>query len=115
MTLEQMECSIAGIIDQVEVLETRAPATDQDKLLDDTREDDHDKEDEMEEVDNEEPLNPPPPHHHDGSNVMTNRCTKSFHTLCVDQIGKVWEATLIVVLTNCTLAVMMILSLKLSL
>jgi hypothetical protein len=54
-------------------------------------------------------------HHHDGSTVMTNGCTKSFQALRVDQIGKVWEATLIVVLTNNTLGVMMILLLKLSL
>jgi hypothetical protein len=59
-TLERMECSITRIIDQVEVLETGAPATDQDKLPDNTREDEHDKEDEMEEVDDEEPFNPPP-------------------------------------------------------
>jgi hypothetical protein len=53
--------------------------------------------------------------HHDGSTVMTNGCTKSFHALRINQIGKVWEATLIVVQTNSTLTVMMILSLKLSL
>ncbi len=34
-------------------------------------------------------------HLHDGSTVMTNGCTKSFHALHADQIGKVWEATLI--------------------
>jgi hypothetical protein len=60
ITLEWMECSIAGIIDRVEVLEIGAPGTDQDKLPDDTREDDYDDEDEMEEVDDEEPFNPPP-------------------------------------------------------
>jgi hypothetical protein len=54
-------------------------------------------------------------HHHDGSTAMTNGCTRSFHTLRVDQIGKVWEATLIVALINNTLVVMMILLLKLSL
>jgi hypothetical protein len=48
-------------------------------------------------------------HHHDGSTVITNRCTKSFHALHVDQIGKLWEATLIVALINTTLTVMMIL------
>jgi hypothetical protein len=53
--------------------------------------------------------------HHDGSTAMTNGCTKSFHALRVDKIGKVWEATLIVVLTKNMLMVMMILSLKLSL
>jgi hypothetical protein len=52
---------------------------------------------------------------HDGCTAITNGCTKSFHSLCVDQIGKVWEATHIVVLINSTLAVMMILLLKLSL
>jgi hypothetical protein len=54
-------------------------------------------------------------HHHDGSTMMTSRYTKSFYTLRVDQIGKVWEGTLIVALINSTLAVMMILLLKLSL
>jgi hypothetical protein len=43
-TLEQVECSIVGIIDRVDVLETGLPPTDQDKLPDDTREDDHDEE-----------------------------------------------------------------------
>jgi Asp-tRNA(Asn)/Glu-tRNA(Gln) amidotransferase C subunit len=55
-----VKCSIAGIIDRVEALETGAPTTDQDKLLDDTREDDHDEEDEVEEVEVKEPFNPPP-------------------------------------------------------
>jgi hypothetical protein len=54
-------------------------------------------------------------HHHGGSTVMTNRCTKSFHAFHVDQMGKVWEVTLIVALINSTLMVMMILLLKLSL
>jgi hypothetical protein len=54
-------------------------------------------------------------HYHDGSTTMTSRCTKSFHALRVDQIGKVWEATLIVALINSTLTVTMILLLKLSL
>jgi hypothetical protein len=35
-------------------------------------------------------------HHHDGSSAMINRCTKSFHALRIDQIGKVCEVTLIV-------------------
>jgi hypothetical protein len=35
-TLEQLECSIAGIIDCVEALETGAPAMDHDKLPDNT-------------------------------------------------------------------------------
>jgi hypothetical protein len=60
MTLERMECSIAGIIDRVEVLEIGALAIDQDKLPGDTHEDGHDEEDEMEEVDDEELFNPPP-------------------------------------------------------
>jgi hypothetical protein len=60
MTLEQMECFIAGMIDRVEVLETGALATDHDKLPNDTREDDYNEEDKMEEVDDEDPFNPPP-------------------------------------------------------
>jgi hypothetical protein len=58
-TLEQMEHSIARIIDQMEVLETGEPAMDQDKLPDHTREDNHDEEDE-----GEEPFNPPPRRQH---------------------------------------------------
>jgi hypothetical protein len=54
-------------------------------------------------------------HHHDGSTMITSRCTKSFHALRVNRIGKVWEVILIVVLINSTLAIMMILLLKLSL
>jgi hypothetical protein len=54
-------------------------------------------------------------HHHDGHTAMTSRCTKSFHAIHVDQIGKVCEATLIVALINNTHVVMMILLLKLSL
>jgi hypothetical protein len=53
--------------------------------------------------------------HHDGITAMTNGCTKSVHALRVDQIGKVWEATLIVALINNKLVVMMILLLKFSL
>jgi hypothetical protein len=73
-TLEQMECSIAGIIDQVEVLETGAPTTDEDRLPNDTHEHNHDGEDEMEEVDDKEPFNPPPRppprrQHHDDQRV----------------------------------------------
>jgi hypothetical protein len=48
MTLERVERSIARIIDRVESLETGVPATDQDKLPDDTREVGHDEEDEVE-------------------------------------------------------------------
>jgi hypothetical protein len=51
-------------------------------------------------------------HHHDGHTVMTSRCTKSFHALHVNQIGKVWEVTLIVALINNTHVVMMILFAK---
>jgi hypothetical protein len=54
-------------------------------------------------------------HHHHDSTTMTSRCTKSFHALHVDQIGKVCEVTLIVALINSTLTIMMILLLKLSL
>jgi hypothetical protein len=56
-TPERVECSTAGIIDRVEALETEVPAMDQDKLLNDTHENDHDEEDEVED---EEPFNPPP-------------------------------------------------------
>jgi hypothetical protein len=54
-------------------------------------------------------------HHHDGRTAMTSRCTKSFHAIHVDQIGKVCEVTLIVALINSKHEVMMILLLKLSL
>jgi hypothetical protein len=54
-------------------------------------------------------------HHHDGSTAMTNRWTKIFHALHIDQIGKVWEAMLIISLINSVLMVMMILLLNLSL
>jgi hypothetical protein len=60
MTLEWVESSIVGIIDRVEAMETGVPATDQDKLPDDTREDNHDEEHQMEEVVDEEHFNPPP-------------------------------------------------------
>jgi hypothetical protein len=67
-TLERVECSIAGIIDQVEALETGLSEIDQEKLPDDTHEDDHDEQEEEEE--DEEPFNPtrPPPRwqHRDG-------------------------------------------------
>jgi hypothetical protein len=49
---------MAGIIDHVDALEIGLPQIDQDRLLDDTREDDHD---DAEEVDDEEPFNPPCP------------------------------------------------------
>jgi hypothetical protein len=48
------------------------------------------------------------------STAMTNGCTKSFHALRVNQIGKAWEATLTMALINSTLTVMTILLLKLS-
>jgi hypothetical protein len=48
-------------------------------------------------------------HHHDGSTVMASWCTKSLDDLRINQIGKVWEVTLIVALTNSMLMVMMIL------
>jgi hypothetical protein len=59
-TLERVECSMDGIIDHVDALQIGLPQIDQDKLPDDTHEDDHD---DAEEVDNEEPFNPlrPPP------------------------------------------------------
>jgi hypothetical protein len=106
-----VERSIAGIVDLVEALETGVPAMDQDKLSDDTCEDDHDEEDKMEEVVNEDHHM----HHHIGSTAMTNGCSKSFHALRVNQICKVWEATLIMALVNSTFMVMMTLLLKLSL
>jgi hypothetical protein len=61
MTLEQVECSIARIIHRVEALETGVPTMDQDKLPDCTLEEDHDKEDEVED---DEPFNPPPQQQH---------------------------------------------------
>jgi hypothetical protein len=59
-TLEWVERSIAGIINRVDALEIGLPRIDQDKLLDDTREDDHDH-DEEEDVDDEEPFKHPCP------------------------------------------------------
>jgi hypothetical protein len=111
-TLEWVERTIARIIDWVDALETGLPLKDQDKLHDKTHEDNYDEE---EEVEDEEPFNPPHPPPRWQHTAMTNRCTKSFHTLCIDQIGRVWLVTLIVVLINNMLAVMMILLLKLSL
>jgi hypothetical protein len=43
-----VEHSIIGIIDRVDALETGLPPMDQDKLRDDTREDEHDEEEEVE-------------------------------------------------------------------
>jgi hypothetical protein len=54
-------------------------------------------------------------HHHDSSTTMTSKRTKIFPVLRVDQIGKVWEVTLIVALINRKLTIMMILLLKSSL
>jgi hypothetical protein len=59
-TLEQVEHSMAGIIDHIDALEIGLPRIDQDKLPYDTREDDHDHNEE-EEVDDEDPFNPPLP------------------------------------------------------
>jgi hypothetical protein len=56
-TLEWVERSIAGIIDQVDALEIVVPPMEQGKLSNDRREDVYDKE----EVEDEEPLNPPCP------------------------------------------------------
>jgi hypothetical protein len=61
---------MAGIIDCIDAFEIGLPHIHQDKLLDDTHEDDHD---DMEEVDDKEPFNPPhppPPRpHHDDQQV----------------------------------------------
>jgi hypothetical protein len=57
-TLEQVEHYMAGIIHRVDSLEIRLTQIDQDKLPDDTREDDRD---DAEEVDEEESFNPPRP------------------------------------------------------
>jgi hypothetical protein len=70
ITLERVEHSITGIIDRVEALETGLPTMDQDKLLDDTHEDNHDEKGQVEE---KKPYNPPRPppqrQHHDGQQV----------------------------------------------
>jgi hypothetical protein len=58
-TLELVEHSIPGVIDRVATLETGLPPTDQDKLPDETHEDNYD--DDEEEVEDEEPFNPPGP------------------------------------------------------
>jgi hypothetical protein len=47
-TLERVECSIAGIIDRVDTLETGLPLIDQVKLPNETRGDDYDEEEEVE-------------------------------------------------------------------
>jgi hypothetical protein len=57
-TPERVECSIAGIIDLVDALETGLPLTDQDKLPNETHEDNYDEE---EEVEDEEPFKSPSP------------------------------------------------------
>jgi hypothetical protein len=57
-TLERVEHSMVGIIDRVDALEIGLQQIDQDKLLDDSREDNHD---DAEEVDDEDPFNPPRP------------------------------------------------------
>jgi hypothetical protein len=104
-----VEHSIAAVIDWVDDLETGLPLADQVKLDEETHEDNYN--DEKEE---DNPFNPPP-YHHDGITMMTSRCTKSFHILCINPIGKVWEVTLNVALLNSMLTVMMILLLKFSL
>jgi hypothetical protein len=57
-TIERVERSIAGVIDQVAALETGLPPMDQDNLPDKTHEDNYEEE---EEVEDEEPFNPPHP------------------------------------------------------
>jgi hypothetical protein len=68
-TLERVECSSARIIDRVDTLGTGLPLTDQDKLPDETHEDNYDEE----EVEDKEPFNPPHPpprwHHRNGQQV----------------------------------------------
>jgi hypothetical protein len=49
---------LAGIIDRVEALVAGLPPTDREKLPDETREDDYD---EVQEVEDEEPFNTPCP------------------------------------------------------
>jgi hypothetical protein len=69
-TLERVECSMIRIIDHVDALKIGLSQIDQDKLPNDTREDNHD---DAEEVDDEEPFNcphPPPQRlHHDDQQV----------------------------------------------
>jgi hypothetical protein len=72
-TPERVECSIAGIIDRVEALETEVPSMDQDKLLNDTHENGHDEEDEVED---EEPFNPPPRRHHHDDQWVHQECPR---------------------------------------
>jgi G3E family GTPase len=115
MTLERMECSIAGIIDRAEVLKTRVSTTDQDKLLNDTHVDDHDKVDKMEEVDDKEPFNPPtwppPPRQHRYDHQAHQDLPRPPRRPNWQRMGGHPHHGL----TNSTLTVMMILSLKLSL
>jgi hypothetical protein len=102
--IKRVECSIAEIIDQVDALETGLP---QMRLMRMT----------TTMLRRWRTRSPSTLHvdHHDGSTAMTSRCTKSFHALRIDQIGKVWVAALMVALINSTLIVMMFLLLKLSL
>jgi hypothetical protein len=51
-------------------------------------------------------------HHNDSHTTTSRRRNKSFHVLCVDRIGKVWEVIHIAALINIMLTVMMILLLK---
>jgi hypothetical protein len=57
-TLERVERSMAGIIDHANASEIGLPQIDQDKLPDDTHEDDHD---DAKEVNDKEPFSPPHP------------------------------------------------------
>jgi hypothetical protein len=107
-TLEWVECSIARIIDRVDALELQCHQQIKRSILMT-----------LMRMSMMRRMTRSPStlhiHHHVGSTVMTSRATKSFHTLHVDQMGKVWEVTLIVALINSMLAVMIILLLKLSL
>jgi hypothetical protein len=70
-------------------LETGVPATDQDKLPNDTREDDPDKEEEVGRWRTRILSTLHHVHHHEDSTAMTNRCTKSFHIFHINQIDRV--------------------------
>jgi hypothetical protein len=59
-----VERSIARITDRVDALETGLPLTEQAKLPDETREDDYDEEEEVEDKDPFNPPHPPPRRQH---------------------------------------------------
>jgi hypothetical protein len=108
-TLERVKCSIAGITDRVDTLETgfhRMIKQSLPRILVRTT---------MKRRRTSMSPSAIHVHHHNISTATTSMRTKSFHVLCIDQIGKVWEVTLIVALINNMLMVMMILLLKLSL